>query len=161
MRVWGAIILLALVVVSPACAHNLGFECKLRADRLELEAYYSDDTPARRAMVTVEDSSGQLVDKGQTDHEGKWSCPLPRPGRYQIVVDAGDGHRKQELVTVPERGPVSQKRIAGDGPSREEFTRTPWLKLAVGLAMIAIGSAALLAILRVKRFRKPNPEVVP
>jgi hypothetical protein len=161
MRIWGIIILLALAAVSSASAHSLGFECKLRDDRLELEAYFSDDTPARRAAVTVRDSSDQIVCEGQTDREGKWSCPLPAPGRYEVVVDAGDGHRKQELVTVPKRGTTAPSPAVSEGPSREEFTRTPWLRLAVGLVIIAIGSAALLAILRLKRFQKPNAGAVP
>ena len=46
----GALTLALFLVAAPrAAAHALGAECKLVGDRVEVEAFYDDDTPAREA----------------------------------------------------------------------------------------------------------------
>lgn len=143
-RLFGRAAVLMLVVAGPVRAHNLGAECKIRGDRLELEAYFDDDTPARNARVMLKDSSDHPIAEGKTDHEGRCSFPAPTAGKYEVIVDAGDGHRHQQWITVPAGG-VS---IAGDSPPREEFTRTPWLKIAMGLAFIALATGGLYVCFR-------------
>jgi hypothetical protein len=145
---FGRAVILLLLVASPAWAHNLGAECKIRGGRVELEAYFDDDTPARNAKVTLRDASSQIIVEGTTDHEGRWSVSVPKPGNYQIIVNAGDGHRHQQELTVLDRGAGTGSTIAGDGPSRDEFTRTPWLKIGLGLALIALATGGVYACLR-------------
>jgi nickel transport protein len=132
-------------------AHALGAECKLRADRVEVEAYYDDDTPAGDARVHVENAKKDIVVQGRTDGKGKWSFPRPEPGRYLVVIDAGAGHRTQLTMTIPasqsastapapDGTKVSQGTQAtttiSEGPSRKAFTSFPWLKIGIGVAVI-------------------------
>jgi nickel transport protein len=151
---FGHAVILLLLVASPAWAHNLGAECKIRGGRVELEAYFDDDTPARNAKVTLRDASSHVLVEGTTDHDGRWSIPVPKPGNYQVIVDAGDGHRHQQGLTVVDRGAATGSTIAGGGPSRDEFTRTPWLKIALGLALITLATGGVYACLR--RTRSPS-----
>jgi len=141
---FGATILFlaTLALVRSVSAHALGAECKVRADRIEVEAFFSDDTPAPGAAVAVADSANRVISEGKTDDYGKWSFALPAAGRYEITIDAGDGHRVTRALVVPAAGSA-----ATDGPSREEFTRTPWAMVALGLAAIAVVAVGLRIVL--------------
>jgi nickel transport protein len=170
-----AAVFLVLVAVRPASAHALGAECRLRGDRVEVEAYYDDDTPARDARVTVQDATKKNVAEGRTDDKGFWSFPRPEPGRYRVTVDAGAGHRTTVTITVPSAQPddtaaagaltgecdcCKDSTATGDeqtvvklseGPGREEFTRPPWLKISLGLVVIAGFALTAWWVLRLRR----------
>jgi nickel transport protein len=130
---------LGLVLAVPAAclAHALGVQCKPEGDRILVEAYYDDNTPARRARVKVEDERGQTVLEGLTDEEGRFRFPRPAAGEYVVIVDDGAGHR-------------AKVSLNGRGPTREEFTETPWLKAVIGLLAI-LGFAGALWVARRKR----------
>jgi nickel transport protein len=135
--------LCAIIFAGPAAAHDLGATTKVRDGRVELEAYFDDDKPARGAQVVVNDLSGNVIAQGRTDQEGRWSFAVPGQASYEITVDAGDGHR---VV-------VSSTRAA-ERPSRTQFTRTPWVKIGLGLGLIALGAFGLQAALRRSRQAK-------
>jgi nickel transport protein len=109
-------------------AHALGADCRIRDGRVLLEAYFSDDTPARHAKVEVKDVAGNVVAEGKTDDEGRWSFALPSAGTYQVAVDAGMGHRTTIALAI------SEEQLAA---GRQEFTHIPWLRVGLGLAVIA------------------------
>ena len=52
-----AALLVALIAAAPAHAHALGATAKRVGDRVEVEAYFSDDTPARDAAVMVREDN--------------------------------------------------------------------------------------------------------
>ncbi len=142
-------------------AHALGAECKLNGNKVDVEAYYDDDTAARDAKVRVEDSDKKVITEGRTDKAGKWSFPRPKAGRYLVIVDAGAGHRTQVKITIHEgegsasasssqskcddcecceadKGtPTGSSESISDGPSRDDFTSWPWLRIGIGFTVIA------------------------
>jgi hypothetical protein len=158
---------LVAAIPGPVWAHALGADCRLRGGRVEVEAFFDDDTPARNAQVSVVDADKETVAQGKTDGAGRWSFPLPAPGQYKVIVDAGAGHRTTRLVMVPQpeaSSPIPNKSaetnlskvdipegtseapLISTGPSRQQFTRFPWLKVALGLGTItALCLAFLLA----------------
>ena len=166
-------LLVALLLAPPAGAHALGAECKVIGDRVALEAYYDDDTPARDATVRVEDADKNVVATGHTDREGRWSFARPQPGKYVVVVDAGAGHRTHLNVTIPaEEAPAASApaspgdacpygadpsntsaathtTVVSDGPSRQEFTAFPLIKLGIGLVVIGGVAVAFLLSRRI------------
>jgi nickel transport protein len=163
------IILITLIVISAplganrADAHALGAECKIRGDRVELEAYFSDDSPARHAKVAVQDQGGKSVAQGTTDNEGLWSFPVPAPGRYSVIVDAGAGHKTTVLLdirggSVDSRASDASEPAGGTtGPGRAEFTRTPWERILLGLVLIAALGIGLHLWLRRARVSGTRP----
>lgn len=150
LRVYRLALLCLLSIAPAAPAHGLGAQCKLRGGRVELEAYYDDDTPAARARVRILDVEGQVAVEGFTDAEGKWSFPRPQPGRYRVVVDAGAGHRTEQNMTIPNQGDVGLGAAStpiSEGPSREQFTRFPLVNVLIGLiAILAFGLAAWIGL---------------
>ena len=166
----------ALLAALPAGAHELphalGAEAKLKGDRVEVEAYFSDNTPARDARVTVQDAAEKTVADGRTDDQGRWHFARPAAGKYSVIVDAGDGHRARIAVTIRtgETGTTTTTTTTappGDadcdcctdgvtvssGPSRAEFTRWPWERVALGLSLIALAAFGWRAL------RRPVPTV--
>jgi hypothetical protein len=133
-------------------AHNLLCECTLKDGRVRVEAFYDTNEPAGNARVQVRDGRQQAVAEGRTDEKGVWSFPAPAPGRYDVVVDAGGGHRATDTITVPAAPPEEIEteevwsRPIGQGPPRAEATRTPWLEIGVGV--LGAGVFALLLWLR-------------
>jgi hypothetical protein len=131
---------LFLLLACPAMvfAHAIGLDVKPIGERVRVEAYYDDDTPAQGAKVTVRDGEQRTVAEGRTDDQGVWTFAKPKPGKYTVVVDAGDGHaaRKSHVVDG-EESPTAEKIT--NGPAREDFTspaqRVGWT--LVGLAAIA------------------------
>jgi len=146
-------------VLSPrAEAHALGAECRIRNDHVELEAYFSDDTPARHAKVEVQDSAGKVIAGGETDDVGRWTFALPPAGEYQVALDAGMGHRKTLALRVASNGiPQGQASLpVGTEPGRKEFTRVPWLRIAYGFAIIGILAFAIHLWQRRTRVSRPS-----
>jgi hypothetical protein len=148
-----AVLLLALLVPTTARAHALGVEAKLRGKQVEVEAYYSDNTPAREAHVMVHDTGGRFVATGVTDIHGRWQFQAPPPGQYVIVVNAGEGHLTLVHFAIPNRS--AEGETVSDGPTRDDFIRFPWGRLALGLATIAAAAVGWLVVRR--GFRKMPP----
>lgn len=141
-----------------ALAHDLGVECSLRAGAVHIEAFFDDDTPARKARVEVFDSQEKCVAEGTTDAKGLWSFPQPGPGKYQVRVDAGAGHLAKTTITIPEAASDSPSQTVSAGPTREEFTRFPWVKLGLGLGLLFVATAAFLIARRRAAVHVPRPD---
>ena len=148
---------LALLASGPrAFAHALGAECKIRGDRVVVEAYFSDNTSAQDARITVVDDANREVANGKTDAAGRWSFPVPVAGRYEVVVEAGMGHRTTVSFTVDAAATnvssttADVPAIVTEAPTRAEFTRLPWERILGGLIAIAWAGAGLRWWLRRK-----------
>lgn len=166
--------LVLLVGVAPAAAHDLGAQCKLRGGRIEVTAYYDDDTSAGDARITILDAEKKLIAAGRTDSHGRWTCVPPAPGVYTLIVDGGAGHRVRLRIAVPSPGsdsaegqnlitrtkepstPDEDDLSLNDGPNRREFTRFKLTGLLVGLAVLAI--VALILWLLARQHRPTAPE---
>ena len=116
--------------------HGFAIECHLRGKRLHVRARFDDGTVATAAHAELRDRAGNLVSEGRTDEKGQWSCEIPGPGPYRVVVDAGDGHRASKKVIWP------RESTAGAASTRSGPTATiagsehRWLKLTIGIAVI-------------------------
>lgn len=126
-----------------------------------VEAFYSDNTSARSARVELYDDEGKLLERGRADGRGVCRFQAPAPGAYRVVVNAGAGHRSSQSITIPGNdGGTSPSRsgthINSDGPTREEFTRFPWLNVIIGLSIIATVALVVLLARRADRTGQTN-----
>ncbi len=133
--------MLLLLLPSFVWAHGLGIEARIIDEQVRIEAFFDDDTPARSAKITIEDIAKTVLNDGLTDDQGFWTIPKPKPGKYIVRVDAGDGHAAKTTITIPGDQLESEShpsRIESDSASREFLTG--WNRLlmtSVGLALIA------------------------
>lgn len=142
LRLW---LPLLVVTLAPACAGAHGIDLKWTQinDRVIVEAFFDDGAPARDARVTILDGEKKVVASAKTDAEGK--CSLRAPvGQYQIVVDAGAGHRKERPLRIvgtlppPDSETPADSSVLSGGANRDEVTRFPWERAAIGCGVIAL-----------------------
>jgi hypothetical protein len=149
-----------MLTAGSAHAHKLNAVGTLKGNTVVIEAFFSDNTPARDAKVTVRDPRGGELASGRTDDAGRWTFPAPPPGKYEVTCDAGEGHRKPVIITIPSPAalkpitPPPEEIVITGGPTREELTRFPWLRLLLGVA--AIGGLAVLLWLATRRRGVPH-----
>jgi len=138
-----------LFVPASAFAHAIGVTCTIRSDKVEVEAFYDDDTPAHKAKVQVVNAKDEVIATGITDKDGIWTFATPTPGKYEVRIDAGAGHRAKKSLVIP--GAVADDPtpiIATPEPTREEQTRTPWWRIGIGLAIIVAISVGVMGLMQ-------------
>ena len=158
MRTMPIAVGLLLILPASGFAHALHIACTVNDDKVAVEAFYDDDTPAPKAKIQVVNDQGEVIDKGEADERGLWSFKRPAPGRYEVRADAGAGHRAKRTIQIgmaasasvdsdsTKRQTIEVKESISAEPTREELTATPWLKIAIGLVVIvALGGAFLVA----------------
>lgn len=142
-------LLTLLLLPTLALAHALNVECWVKGEKVEVKATFDDGTKPAQAAVSVVDEQGATIAAGRTDERGLWTLPTPQPGRYRVVVDAGAGHRAETLMSI---GDVTgDTQLVSTGPTEEEFLRTKWLQIGLGLGAILL---FCLVLWGVQRFRK-------
>ena len=116
---------------SPAFAHRLNVVPKIIGDQLRIEAFYSDDTPAQEAHITISIGDEVLI-QGLTDEKGVWVGARPKPGKYTVKAES-IGHAAKETLVID----ATEKPPGDAAPDvRKERTQMPWGRLAAGLGMI-------------------------
>jgi hypothetical protein len=121
-----------LLAPASASAHSMLVEARTDGPTVRVIAKYEGDDPADGAQVTLTDAAGAVAAEGRTDGAGL--CVLPRPGAgaYTLVVDDGGGHRVELALPIPE----SEAEVTARTDRRNR-----WLMAAVGLVVIAGGTA--------------------
>lgn len=144
-----AIIAVAAVGLSQsrASAHDLQARVTLHPHAINVEAWFSDDTPAQEAKVTIIDAGKNTVLSGQTDDTGVCKLPELGTGKYTAIVEL-IGHRDTVEFEIAETA------------SEAEFTNgrlNKTLGLCVGLGgLLAVSCAFWFA-----RRRKPGTPKLP
>ena len=136
MRLSFLAVVCSFLAANSVFAHKLIVDAAPKGDRLRVEAYYEDDTPAEDAKVTVLQGE-TVVAEGKTDERGVWSCPLPPPGEYEIkVLSVGHVGRKPVTIVGPAVPSVAGSDQAVNPEQRAEDTKTPWNRLGLGVGLI-------------------------
>ena len=112
---------LFVAIFSNAFAHKITAFTDLEGSKLSVYSYFSDGTPAKHAQVIIYDEkTGKKVITGYTDNEGNYSCTLPHPGKYKVVVNAELGHR---AVAEVDYGSVEQAAFAEQPSSSKNVSQ--------------------------------------
>jgi hypothetical protein len=149
---------------SPIFAHKLLLDCRLRDDRLRVEAFYDDDTPAQNAKIVVENDRKQVVAKGLTDEKGCWNCAVPTSGEYTVRAES-IGHAAKETLAIKESAldnsrSIERKISSEPAATRDEKTAMPWVSITIGLAMLACLGALVWFIRGRKRTDSPKDAII-
>lgn len=126
-----------------ALAHGLGVTVTIVNQTVAVEARFDSDDPADDCEVTVTANDGREIVKGMTNKNGLFTFPLPEPGEYRIVADAGAGHRAKKTLTVTASEPLSQDL------SVKRSVSWPWTLF--GILLIATGTTVWMKFAQSRR----------
>jgi hypothetical protein len=113
-------------------AHELCLKAEKRDNRLYVEAWYDNDTPADAATVRVL-LDGRVVKEGKTDERGVWTTDCPAAGKYRLRATDGGGHQAEIDFDIVASGEPQQA-----GTTKEEVSQRRWTGALLGLAVVGV-----------------------
>ncbi len=84
-----------LLLPTDSFAHGINISAWIEGDRVVSESKFSSGTALSHGKITVIDESGKPLLQGTTDHDGKFSFPIPEQKPFTIIVNSTDGHRAE------------------------------------------------------------------
>ena len=147
-----AVLGLAALLLSPGQAQAHGIESSLTrleglSGQLMLQSRFSSGQPTADAVVRLVPPSGQPLDLGRTDNQGRLSFALPEQasGAWELQVDGGPGHRDYlEMPVRAGQADLEQISLQDRAPGG-----AGWIA-----ALSGCGAAAML--LGLQRIRRPR-----
>lgn len=111
LGVTGVALFMVSLAVLPVWAHRMLVFAYLEGDQLQVESKFVGGGPVQDGVVLIRDqASGEILAKGLTDAQGRFSCPLPATARERradllVVVEAEMGHRGEFLLKAAQHLP--------------------------------------------------------
>lgn len=102
-------ILILSLASNHAFAHKVNMFAYVEGNKVMMEGYFADGNKPMNCEVIVTDPDKNVLVKGLTDREGKFSFDIPKVTDLRIVLNAGMGHRAEF--------PMSRAELAGVGPA--------------------------------------------
>lgn len=97
------LLLVVTILVTPlAHAHKVNLFAFPEGDDIFVEGYFMDGKKPMGSEITVYDSSGAQLLSGKTNDDGQFRFPIPKREELRIVLNAGEGHQAEYLVTREE-----------------------------------------------------------
>ena len=124
-------------------AHGLGITYSIVNRTVVVEARFDSDDPADDCEISITAADGHVIAKGMTDKNGRFSFPLPEPGEYLVVADAGAGHRARKALLV-----TAMTSDSTENPPKR-YLALFWMP--IGLISIAAGTIAWMRLAKSRR----------
>ena len=107
----GPCVLAAIWLVPPsASAHGIHVSARVEGRTIRGKAYYHDDSPVGGATLRALDRSDDEIATTQTDPQGEFSFEARFRCDHRLLVETGDGHGGEFLITA--------MQLPGDLPAR-------------------------------------------
>ena len=119
-----------------AFAHGLAVKASQTSDTVRVVAFFDTEDPAEETEITMIAADGRVIAKGMTDSKGVFTFPTPEAGEYQIVADAGLGHRAKTMLSI------ATTVVGEPKPELLNSHYLKWFGIAIGFAAIAAGTMA-------------------
>ena len=117
-RVMILLMVVGLLLVSPANAHNVTIFAWSEGETVHTESKFSGGKRVKGGKVEVFDGGGTLLLEGQTDDNGDFSFQTPKITDLKIVLTAGMGHQNSWLLSAAELA-------GGESPAAPPASSTP------------------------------------
>jgi hypothetical protein len=150
-------LLLALLATLTLCrearAHKLEGEYRvLPGGKVRVESWFETGEPPRRAEVRIErpDGTPLFPEPGTMDEKGVYVFSYEKAERLRIVVLAGEGHRKELVISASELAnpgtppPGSERRE--EEPVRQRRYEIPFVQLLLGVTFLLALAAFVLGV---------------
>jgi hypothetical protein len=127
-----------------AHAHRLDADATVRPIcKVQIDGWYSDDRRPRGATVQVyRVADDQLLTEGRMDSDGAFVF-LADAEPVRVVVDAGEGHRKELTIDLTRPMPVPERK-----------TELPVKEVLVGVCLLLATAAFGLSLRNARRLRE-------
>jgi len=109
----------AMLLATPALAHQLYVFAHARGSMIQGEAYFRGKIPARNLEVKAIDPDGRTIGQTSTDEQGKFRLEAKYRCEHRLIVATGDGHGAEFTVTaaqlphsLPTRGPATHDHLS-------------------------------------------------
>src|SRR5262249_4477637 len=146
--------------------HRLEGEYRVLPGRkVQVEGWFETGDSPRGGRVRVyrADGSPLFAEPGELDDKGVWVFAYEKPERLRVVISAGQGHRKELVISEAElANPGAPGAKGADRPPAERAADLPvkelllggTVRLALGAFVLSLRNARRLAELR---GRAPDP----
>ncbi|WP_456433904.1 hypothetical protein [Thermosulfuriphilus sp.] len=109
---------------SPAWGHRINVFAYSEGEKVVVEVYFNDGTPAKGSLIKIyETGSDKVLVSGRTDREGRFVFNAPRKKDLMIVAIAELGHRAEYHLSLREKRPNQDTQAAIGtlfSPSKQE-----------------------------------------
>ncbi|MDH5301698.1 MAG: hypothetical protein OEW58_10085 [Gammaproteobacteria bacterium] len=101
-------------LISSAHAHKVNMFAFVEGNSVSIEAYFVDGKRAKNCEVTATDSTGKVLNQGQTNDQGQYQFSVSQPTDIRIAVNAGMGHMATYDIAASDFGDNSAGVAASD-----------------------------------------------
>ena len=111
-----------ILCASDVSAHNVTVFAWVEGNTVHTESKFSGGRKAKNAPIEVYDSAGNLLLKGSTDDQGKFSFPIPHKTEMKVVLQAGMGHKAEWIIVAEDleesdRAEAAPKMVSDSNPA--------------------------------------------
>ncbi|MFN7938940.1 MAG: hypothetical protein U0R19_36765 [Bryobacteraceae bacterium] len=147
LSMWRAVVLMMLV--GRVWAHDIEGAVQMAAPAVIVKVAYAGSEPVAFAKVQVFAPGGGKAEfqTGMTDKRGNFSFVPDGAGEWRVVVDDEEGHRREVVITVPER--------FGTGVEVAQGQVSRFERALVGIALI-LGATGVWYGWKVRRVAGPR-----
>jgi hypothetical protein len=137
-------LLASLAVAGDVHAHRLDADATVRVIcKVQIDSWFSDDSRPKGAPVQVyRVADGELLTEGQLDDQGAFVF-LAEAEPLRVVVDAGEGHRKELTVDLTQPMPVPERK-----------TEVPVKEVLLGVGLLLAAAAFVLSLRNARQLRE-------
>jgi nickel transport protein len=124
---------ITLIFAGAAGAHGTGFRLIPEERPLAVQFYYAGGAPMGYAEIHIRSPRSQRPEyqNGRTDGRGIFAFCPDKPGKWELVVNDGRGHKARAVIDVPDtKDPVQA------APEKTSRTGPGWLEIIMALSIL-------------------------
>lgn len=103
-RLLFSILAMQVMMAVPSEAHRLILFARSDAGTIKGYGFFSGGGRAKAAEIVITDATGKEVHRMKTAEDGTFSWKVDRPGTYQLLLNAGDGHVARSTIAFGASG---------------------------------------------------------
>jgi hypothetical protein len=144
----------ALGPVGAARAHRLKAKCLFFPRRMvRVESWFDNGQTPKTGEVEVSAEGGEVLVKGRLSSQGLFVFDAPEGGPFQVVVEAGEGHRA-EVAIRPDELVVAQAPPTDAAPPPSHEEPFPVKDVVTGVGLLIALAAFFLSLRNARNIRE-------
>lgn len=157
LRRFLSLLLISLLLVTPAAAHKLKVFAAVEGDQISGYAFFIGGGRAMETPWVAKQADGTVIAKGNTDSEGRYSLTAPQPvtSDITVTVNTEEGHIAKTVLAASRFGVAENAALAVEVAQTDPAASPPAVKTAPAASSTASPLAAALVEAAVQRQVEP------